>query len=190
MSLITIDCHAPTSPTTRKLLFLPVDIPTRYYPVALLGLFTVFMGVRGDMIVSTGVGYLYVRGFDSRIRICDERVRGLERGVCRGWGERQGFIKLDEAGGEGYLPTSTFDHGGGGVGEATRAAPPAGGWNLASASPLAAPGVVLPPSFAGVGQTVGSFGGVPVVRDSEENPTAAREAMLRAAERRARGGGS
>jgi hypothetical protein len=188
MTLITLDCHSPNSPPTRRLLFLPFQIPTVYYPIALLALFTLFSGVRVDMYTATAIGYAQVHGYFTQWEVTEQTLRGLEGGIFRNYVDSPGFVTVSNATGEDSLPTSNTatansssfaTSSSASTTGGTRALPPPGGWAL--------PGVVSPPSFPGGGQAVGSFGGVPIANRGDGN--ASREAMLKAAERRAASSG-
>ena len=178
MSLITIDCHSPSSPPTRRLMILPFQIPSTLYPLALLAFFSVLLGPRLDFLVSILTGYAHVHGYLDTVKASDATVRRVE-GALLGWAGAApaGFVLVDDASGGVSLPVSVQSPGGGG----TRAAPPSGGggWSLPSA--------VASPSFpTSSGRAVGSFGGVPPApAPSAEDPSAARDAARKAAERRA-----
>ena len=62
LALVTIEClSAPEA--SRRLLCLPVSVPRLYYPLALLGLFSLFNGVQLDLLLGVAFGYLDDRGF-------------------------------------------------------------------------------------------------------------------------------
>jgi hypothetical protein len=218
MALLTIDCHSPGSPPTRRLMFLPFQIPTIYYPAALLAFFTyvsptpflspapltpplntlaslarsLFMGIRIDMYVSTACGYAYVHGFLDRLKFDDATVLSLETNAFRNLSTRPGFILLVNAGGEDFLPVAASAPSSASS-SSTRAAPPPGGWGASSASTISslpAPGTVAPPAFSGSGRKIGSFGGGSSRPADSEDPAAARAAMAAAAERRAANAGN
>ena len=59
--LITIECmQAPEQP--RRLFMLPLDIPSKYFPLLLYAMFSLFSGPVLSFAVSMGVGYLYGLG--------------------------------------------------------------------------------------------------------------------------------
>jgi hypothetical protein len=56
--LITIECMlTPDAP--RQLMFIPVNIPSMYFPLVLYVFFALFSGPQLDFLLALGVGYLY-----------------------------------------------------------------------------------------------------------------------------------
>ena len=194
LSLITIDSNAPGNEgTTRRLLFLPVQIPTNYYPMALCALFTLFMGFRLDFILALGIGYAWDADAAplNFIKPNASRIERLETGLLASMTSRAGWITRDSAGsavGSEGLPTtstvtgagsgfSSFFSGRGGqqqhptqpssTASSTIAGPPAGGWggarNAATISSTPEPGAIK----ATVGGGVFPGGGQAVGTSSE-----------------------
>jgi hypothetical protein len=69
-SLITIDCMlVPDS--SRRLMFVPVDIPSKWFPLALLALLALFSGGDAPLtlayLTAIGVGYLHSQGWLQRL---------------------------------------------------------------------------------------------------------------------------
>mmetsp|Transcript_20813 Transcript_20813/g.28881 ORF Transcript_20813/g.28881 Transcript_20813/m.28881 type:complete len:312 (-) Transcript_20813:86-1021(-) len=76
-SLITIECMMnPDAP--RRLMFIPVDIPSKYFPLALYALFSIFGGPELSFLVSIFVGYLYCKGQLDRLKPTSYQLEQLE----------------------------------------------------------------------------------------------------------------
>jgi hypothetical protein len=60
MMLITIQCNRDDPEGTRRVLFFPVEVKNKYYPLVILALFTILGGIRLDLVVAVGMGYTYV----------------------------------------------------------------------------------------------------------------------------------
>ena len=181
MGLIVIESHNSPQPT-RRLLFLPFQIPTPYYPLALIAFFTLFMGVKMDMLLSTAVGYGIVNNKLDFVMVKKETLVGWEAegGFLSYLGHREGWVGASNSSGfEGVAVAGAFalpinspagrgdgrgDGGGGGGG--------GGGFNPSTffggqqqqqqqqqqqpSAGLAAPGKVSKPSFPGGGSTLGA----------------------------------
>jgi uncharacterized membrane protein YgcG len=66
-ALITIEClQVPDAP--RRMLFIPVDIPSKYMPLIMYALFCLFSGPQVSYAVSMGMGWLYVQGHLDRFK--------------------------------------------------------------------------------------------------------------------------
>lgn len=75
--LVTIECmQQPEMP--RQLLFIPVNIPSMYFPLALFAFFALFSGPQLDFIISMGIGYLYSKGMLDRFRPSSLYLESLE----------------------------------------------------------------------------------------------------------------
>ena len=61
MGLVVVECSIYPA-ATRQLLFFPVQIPTKYYPMALVAFFALF-SFSWDLPIGTCVGYLRVYGW-------------------------------------------------------------------------------------------------------------------------------
>ena len=60
--IITIDCMiTPDAP--RRMMCLPMDIPSKYFPLALYAFFCFFSGPVLSFLISIGVGYIYSQGY-------------------------------------------------------------------------------------------------------------------------------
>src|SRR3546814_8719424 len=58
LGLMVVDCMA-TPERPRRLLFLPVNIPSKYMPLALFALFSLLGGFQFASAIALGIGYLY-----------------------------------------------------------------------------------------------------------------------------------
>ncbi len=90
--LMTVRTQLSDEPTTR-LCCLPIQVPTKWYPVILVGLFQLF-GVQLDLLFGIAGGFIYAR----RLVPSDERLRALQTGRLLWLAERETFISLDHAG--------------------------------------------------------------------------------------------
>jgi hypothetical protein len=70
-----------------------VDVPTRYYPCALLALFTLFSGgIEMSLCISVCVGYLFGFGKFDILKLKVEHRQRLEAGVLRKFTGMVGFV--------------------------------------------------------------------------------------------------
>ena len=76
MALIVVECSIYPAPT-RQLLFFPAQIPTKYYPLALLLLFSLF-SFSWDMPIGMGMGYLRVFGWLQHISPSNNTLQRIE----------------------------------------------------------------------------------------------------------------
>jgi len=60
--IITIDCMI-TPDVPRRMMCLPMDIPSKYFPLALYAFFCFFSGPVLSFLISIGVGYIYSQGY-------------------------------------------------------------------------------------------------------------------------------
>jgi len=138
LSVIAMDC-ASADPSAQRKLFV-VNVPTRFYPCALLALFTLFSGsIELSYCISVAVGYLFGFNKFDILKLKAERRRRLETGVLRKFTGKAGFVPsqvendwdlgtdrntgpAQEAGQQGWTPTvfrrpdtNTSTSGGGSV---------------------------------------------------------------------------
>ena len=76
MALIVVECSIYPAPT-RQILFFPAQIPTKYYPLALLLLFSLF-SFSWDMPIGMGMGYLRVFGWLQHISPSNNALQRIE----------------------------------------------------------------------------------------------------------------
>eukprot|EP01082_Thalassiosira_pseudonana_P009379 g8299.t1.1.5e17418a g8299 g8299.t1 contig29:183337-184314(-) len=72
LAIIAVECSQAPPDTKRKLFFLTV--PTLYYPLVLLALFSMFAGVKLAYCLGVAVGYAYGYGKLDRLKVKVERV--------------------------------------------------------------------------------------------------------------------
>lgn len=101
LAIIAVECSEAPPETKRRLFFL--EVPTLYYPVVLLALFSMFAGVKLAYILSVAVGYAYGHGKLDRWKVKVETVRKWENrdqgGCLSGFVSRSGFVTLGMASG-------------------------------------------------------------------------------------------
>jgi len=120
VSFIVVDCLASGIPT-RRLFMLPYHIPSLYFPLLLLLLFSLFAGPRLDLGLAVGVGYGCAWGWADAFLPALPFLTRLEDegGRVGGWLERRaGFVSAATARGtQAWLPTVDPGAGGGAGGE-------------------------------------------------------------------------
>lgn len=140
IALLAIECLEDPRPT-RRLFFLPIEVPTRYFPLALYALYSLFLGLRIDMLCALAVGYAYAQGRLDRLKPSSSLLRSWEdAGPLAALAEQPGFVRLAAAAGAGAWqvndPTSGGYSGWGAQGAPPRDAEAA--WSSASAPPAGA----------------------------------------------------
>jgi hypothetical protein len=91
LAVIAMEC-APAKPGSTKRMFV-VEVPTRYYPCALLALFTLFSGgIEMSLCISVCVGYLFGFGKFDILKLKVEHRQRLEAGVLRKFTGMVGFV--------------------------------------------------------------------------------------------------
>eukprot|EP00640_Fibrocapsa_japonica_P002309 CAMPEP_0113936424 /NCGR_PEP_ID=MMETSP1339-20121228/3338_1 /TAXON_ID=94617 /ORGANISM="Fibrocapsa japonica" /LENGTH=289 /DNA_ID=CAMNT_0000938895 /DNA_START=54 /DNA_END=920 /DNA_ORIENTATION=+ /assembly_acc=CAM_ASM_000762 len=104
MGLVVIE-SMNSGQESRRLLFLPINIPIKWYPVALYAFFSLFTGPRLDMAVALGVGYAYTKGYLKRFEPGPGRLSGWEQGCLANLTTKPGYISSGGAMGSGaWLP--------------------------------------------------------------------------------------
>lgn len=53
------------------MLFIPVDIPSKYFPLVLYGFFCLFSGLLLSYFLSIVIGYCYAMGYMEKFKISD-----------------------------------------------------------------------------------------------------------------------
>ena len=127
LAIIAIECSTAPIDSVRRL-FGAYEIRTRYYPLLLLGLFTLFGGFHLAYGLGVAVGYAYGLGKLDRIKPGQDRLTQWEGGVLQNFTSRQGWVAGHAASGSNAwaLPSSSnagAGAGGGGGG---------GGWSPAT----------------------------------------------------------
>lgn len=76
-SLITIECLlVPDQP--RRIMFIPLEIPSKYYPLILYAFFSLFSGPELSFAISIGIGYLYMKGYLDKLMISSYYFENME----------------------------------------------------------------------------------------------------------------
>ena len=63
----------------RGLCCLPINIPSRWYPLVLIALFSIFFGPQFSLFTGLAAGYMYVGGLLSFMEISSQTVRNWEK---------------------------------------------------------------------------------------------------------------
>mmetsp|Transcript_38452 Transcript_38452/g.82045 ORF Transcript_38452/g.82045 Transcript_38452/m.82045 type:complete len:343 (-) Transcript_38452:226-1254(-) len=180
LGIIAVECSEAPPETKRRLFFL--EVPTLYYPLVLLALFSMFAGPRLPYFLGVAVGYAYGHGKLDRWKVKVETVRKWENrdqgGCLGGFVNRSGFVTLGMASGPNAWLTGSGgnDSGSSGGGPSPVRAP-------------SDPGASTAPSFPSTGGRSlgdGSRGGGLLSRGAKVPKTHEERAALleRAAERR------
>eukprot|EP00804_Cyclotella_cryptica_P001943 CCRYP_007373-RB/>CCRYP_007373-RB protein AED:0.38 eAED:0.38 QI:244/0.5/0.6/1/0.5/0.6/5/0/336 len=111
LAIIAVECSQAPPDTHRRLFFLTV--PTLYYPLVLLALFSMFAGVKLAYCLGVAVGYAYGYGKLDRIKVSTDRESHESGGCLRGFIGRPGWVSVSMASG-----TGAWSEGGGGRGSA------------------------------------------------------------------------
>ncbi len=98
LGIIAMECSYGPEGSKRRLFF--VEVPTLYYPIALLALFTLFFGLgKGSLffrllpcLISISLGYAYGFGRLDFLKLSIERRRRLEGGIMRSFTSRPDWV--------------------------------------------------------------------------------------------------
>ena len=117
LAIIAIECSTAPIDSVRRL-FGAYEIRTRYYPLLLLGLFTLFGGFHLAYGLGVAAGYAYGLGKLDRIKPGQDRLTQWEGGVLQNFTSRQGWVAGHAASGSNAwaLPSSSNAAGGAGGG--------------------------------------------------------------------------
>jgi len=114
-----VECmNQPEQP--RRFLCFPVEIPSKYFPIALYAFFMLLGGPRVDDLLAIGVGYAYAYGYLDKLIISSAAIGQAEgEGVLKGAAQVQGWIPVGYAQGSGaWSAVSQQDPDGAGSGGA------------------------------------------------------------------------
>ena len=64
------------------MLFIPVDIPSKYFPLVLYGFFCLFSGLMLSYFLSIVIGYCYAMGYMNKLKISDSALGQSESNGC------------------------------------------------------------------------------------------------------------
>ena len=82
----------------RGLCCLPIQVKSKYYPIILLAIFTLFFGPQFSLIVGCGVGYLYVFGYVKFLETSAVSLKSWEESwPFKSMKENRGFRKSNNA---------------------------------------------------------------------------------------------
>ena len=115
-SLITIECmQAPDMP--RRMMFIPVDIPSKYFPLILYGIFCLFSGPLLSYAIAMGVGYIYSQGYLDKLRPTSYYLEGLESsgGTLHYVSRSGGWILAGATGHDAWIALNSAPAGGQGA---------------------------------------------------------------------------
>lgn len=175
LGIIAAECAQAPPETIKKLFFL--EIKAVYYPMVLLGLFSLLGGPRLSYCLGVAVGYGYGYGKLDRYKVRVERVRKWENrdqnGCLSGFVSRPGFITIGSATG----PMAWQEGSGGGGGSDAGASSAAGAVRAPED-----PGAPRFPSSGG--RSVGGSRGGLLSRSPKKTPEERAALLERAAERR------
>lgn len=106
-SLITIDCMgSPDAP--RRLLFIPIDIPSKYMPIAMYALFSLFDGPSLSFALAILVGYGSTLGYLDRVKPTSYYLEQLESngGCLHSISRASGWVLASTVGHESWIPVN------------------------------------------------------------------------------------
>jgi hypothetical protein len=109
-ALISLDCmQQPDMP--RRLMFIPMDIPSKYIPVILYVLICLFSGFVLSYALSLLVGYLWMKGALDRFKPSSQYLELLE--AEGGWlysvSRSSGWVLAGTLGHDAWIPVNTVD---------------------------------------------------------------------------------
>lgn len=135
-ALITIECmQVPDQP--RRMFMLPVDIPSKYFPLVLYFLFILFSGPILSYLLAILVGFLYSQGYLDKLKPTSYFLEGLEgaNGMLHTISRSRGWILAGAAiGHDAWIATNSTAAGGPGASWANGSSTGAGGANGQGAS--------------------------------------------------------
>mmetsp|Transcript_6598 Transcript_6598/g.9678 ORF Transcript_6598/g.9678 Transcript_6598/m.9678 type:complete len:323 (+) Transcript_6598:133-1101(+) len=163
-AVIATDCSNSSMPTRRLFFF---NVPTKWFPLALWGLFTLIGGSGASDLLAIGIGYAYGHGHLNRLKVSAAKCKQWEDSILINFIRRPGWVTGHAAMGESAWASEANSF-------------------FSSPQPQTLPTTTTTsdttthsaetPAFTGGGRALGS---------SRQRPTEARAAMLEAAEKRA-----
>ena len=94
------------------MMFIPVDIPSKYFPLAMYGLFCLFSGLQLSFAIAILVGYLQSKSHLDRFRPAYTVLEELEAadGSLHGTAQSKGWVPAGAgAGREEWIPVNTAE---------------------------------------------------------------------------------
>lgn len=104
--MIAMECAKAPPTMTRRLFFL--QVPTLYYPLALLALFSLFGAFRISYFISILVGYAIAHGKLDTLKLNSSTFQTWEDGCLRNFTTRQGWVLTNAASGPNAWSLPTF----------------------------------------------------------------------------------
>lgn len=93
-------------------MFIPVNIPSKYFPLVLYAFFSLFSGLDLGFAISMGVGYLYFKGYLDRIKPTSYFLESLEapNGILHSVSRSRGWVLAGGAlGHDAWIPVNVVD---------------------------------------------------------------------------------
>jgi membrane associated rhomboid family serine protease len=97
--LTAFECIKAPQGSTRRLFVL--NIPTKYYPLALLGVFSLIGGFSLAYLISIGIGYLYGLDYLDCLKVSSSRCRAWEESFLESNTHSEGWVPANAAMGSG-----------------------------------------------------------------------------------------
>lgn len=96
-ALIVMEClQMPDTP--RRLLCIPIEIPSKYFPLALYALFCLLSGPQLDFAVAMAVGYLYAKEHLNSLKLSTLTIQNMEQsGILSSLSRQTGWIHSSAA---------------------------------------------------------------------------------------------
>lgn len=142
-ALITIECmQNPDQP--RRILFIPVDIPSKYYPLILYAFISlVSFNFSLGFALAIVVGYLHSKGYLDKLKMSSVYLQSLESGgLFHALSRNRGWVLAGTLGHDAYIPVNTVDR------DSDRAAGGAGGRGAGADHPQYGRGAASAASFS------------------------------------------
>ena len=161
----------------RRLLCLPIDIPSKYMPLAMLALIFLMSGFQLHYALSTLLGYGFAFGYLDRLKPSSYFFESLESGVLSGLSRQRGYVlAASSLGHESWIPTNlTSVQRDGPMAVGGSSGNSAGG----GASAAGAGGGFMNRMFRGSGQTAAAGGYELLPQSSSHGPDAEPKDMVR-----------
>jgi membrane associated rhomboid family serine protease len=109
-ALLSVECSQASTTSTRRLFFF--SVPTRYYPLALLALFSLLGSFQLAYLLSIGVGLVYQQGYLVALKLDSTRIQRWEQTILESYVNREGWVSNDAAGMGDWNETESDQAGG------------------------------------------------------------------------------
>ena len=114
LGLISMESASAPAGSRRRILSWELD--AAYYPLILLGAFTLMGGFQATLFLGSGIGYAYGRGKLEALKVSDASFRRWEDGCLRNFARRPGWAAGHGGGSDTWLPLNAPNREGGGGG--------------------------------------------------------------------------